>query len=313
MATSDNASCASIIRFGVFEVDLRSGELRRSGVRIRLQEQPFQVLVALLTRPGEVVSREELRDRMWPEGTFVCFDYAVNTAIKKIRVALSDDANVPRYIETVPRRGYRFIGNIDVVSSATVDLAPAVVSSRPQSIFQRAVLPRLFVTGLVGLALIVAAAAYFVRRGASQQPPAGKHARLIVVPFENLSGDSDQNRLCEGLTEELITQLGRVDPQTIGVASRSTVAASQGGNRRSAVEIGRALRADYVLEGSVRRNERMVRVSAHLIRTTDQSHVWANEFDREIDDVLVFQSDIAAAVSQQVRTALLSSSEPRSR
>ena len=271
------------------------------------------MLVALLTRPGEVVSREELRDRMWPEGTFVCFDYAVNTAIKKIRVALSDDANVPRYIETVPRRGYRFIGNIDVVSSTPVDLSPAVVSSRPQNIFQRALLPRLFVTGLVGLALIVAAAAYFVRRGASQQPPAGKHARLIVVPFENLSGDSDQNRLCEGLTEELITQLGRVDPQTIGVASRSTVAASQGGNRRSAVEIGRALRADYVLEGSVRRNERMVRVSAHLIRTTDQSHVWANEFDREIDDVLVFQSDIAAAVSQQVRTALLSSSEPRSR
>lgn len=313
MATSDSASCASIIRFGVFEVDLRSGELRRSGVRIRLQEQPFQVLVALLTRPGEVVTREELRDRIWPEGTFVCFDYAVNTAIKKIRVALSDDANVPRYIETVPRRGYRFIGNIDVVSSATVDLAPAVVSSRPQGIFQRALLPRLFVTGLVGLALIVAAAAYFVRRGASQQPPGGKRARLIVVPFENLSGDSDQNRLCEGLTEELITQLGRVDPQTIGVASRSTVAASQGGNRKSAVEIGKALRADYVLEGSVRRNERMVRVSAHLIRTTDQSHVWANEFDRQIDDVLVFQSDIAAAVSQQVRTALLASSEPRSR
>jgi TolB-like protein/DNA-binding winged helix-turn-helix (wHTH) protein len=313
MATSDNASCASFIRFGVFEVDLRSRELRKNGVRIRLQEQPFQVLVALLTRAGEVVSREDLRNCVWPEGTFVCFDYALNTAIKKIRVALSDDANIPRYVETIPRRGYRFIGNIDTVSPTAVDPPVASVSSPSPSGVRRVPYRRVLSAGLVGLALMASAGAYFARRASPHQVSVGRRTMLVVVPFENLGGDPDQDSLCEGLTEELITQLGRVDPHGIGIAARSTVNAYEGGHRRSVAEMGRDLRADYVLEGSVRRNERMVRVSAHLIRTTDQSHVWANEFDRELDDVLVFQSDIAANISQQVRTTLLSSPVSRSR
>ncbi len=305
-APAGNTACSSVIRFGVFEVDVRNRELRKSGLRIRLQEQPFQVLLALLMRAGEVVSREELRDCLWPRGTFVDFDYALNTAVKKIRAALSDDASLPRYIETIPRRGYRFIGNINPVSELVVNSpSSGVLLYQHGSVPRRLLRRRLLGAALVGLALMAAAGAYFTRRAASHHPFAEKRILLAVVPFENLDGDSSQDPFCEGLTEELVTQLGRIDPQTIGVTARSTVTAYEDGHR-SVAEIGRELRADYVLEGSIRRNENMVRVSARLIRTADQSHVWANEFDRDIDDVLLFQSDIAAAISRQVRTTVLS-------
>jgi TolB-like protein/DNA-binding winged helix-turn-helix (wHTH) protein len=311
MATSDPPPCASIIRFGSFEVDVRSGELRKNGLRIRLQEQPFQVLVALLMRPGEVISREELRDLIWPKGTYVCFDYALNTAIKKIRVALSDDASVPRYIETIPRRGYRFIGNISPVSSVVVEHAGAGVLSSTRHDRSRTSRYRLLTAVAVALALLAAAVLYFGRR-MTQLPAAEKRTMVVVLPFENLDRDANQEALCVGLTEEIITQLGRVDPRGLAVAARSSVLAYEG-RHESAAEIGRALRADYVLEGSVRHAERQVRVSAQLIRTADQSHVWANEFDGELDDSLAFQSEVAATITREVQQTLLPSGAPRSR
>jgi TolB-like protein/DNA-binding winged helix-turn-helix (wHTH) protein len=312
MATSDPGRHTSIIRFGVFEVDLRSGELRKNGLRIRLQEQPFQVLVTLLSRPGEIVSREELRDRIWPEGTFVCFDYALNTAIKKVRVALSDDACVPRYIETIPRRGYRFIGDVRPVADLHVESAPGSVLSSPKTDRETGFRYQWLIAVLVCWALLGGVAAYFARHAASPSPPGVGRVMVVVLPFENLSREPSQDPLCLALTEEVIAQLGRIDPQGIGVASRSTVIAYQE-SHRSVAAIGRALRADYLLEGSVRRNERRIRVSAQLIRSTDHSNVWANEFDGELDDSLAFQSAVAGAISQEVRAALLASAPAHSR
>jgi TolB-like protein/DNA-binding winged helix-turn-helix (wHTH) protein len=312
MLTPDHAPCASVIRFGIFEVDVRSGELRKNGLRIRLQEQPFQVLVTLLTRPGEVVTREELRERIWPQGTFVCFDYALNTAIKKIRAALSDDANIPRYIETIPRRGYRFVGNVSTVSETGVAPVAVDVLSTMQSGSAQASRSRVPVAGLAVLVLLAAGGLYLVQRAGSRRAFPPKRAMVVVLPFENLDASPGQNAFCAGLTEEVITQLGRIDPENIGVAARSTVIAYEG-NHMSAAEIGKKLRAAYVLEGSVRHDQSRVRVSAQLIRTTDQSHVWANEFDGKLNDGLAFQSDVAAAISQQVRRTLSSSATPGSR
>jgi TolB-like protein/DNA-binding winged helix-turn-helix (wHTH) protein len=312
MAISDRSPSAQVIRFGVFEVDVSRGELRKSGLRIRLQEQPFQVLVVLLSQPGEIVSREELRERIWPDGTFVCFDYALNTAIKKIRVALSDDASVPRYVETIPRRGYRFIGDIKPVAEAAVQTAHSGVLSFSKNDAQPRFGYRWLTASLIGLVLLVGMAAYFARRTAPPASLGGRRVTVVVLPFENLSGDPRQNPLCDGLTEEVITQLGRIDPPELGVAARSTVTAYEQGHK-SAAEIGRDLRAEYVVEGSLRRNGRQVRVSARLIRTSDQNHIWATEFDRELDDSLAFQTAVAGAISREAQAALFGSALLRSR
>ena len=312
MATSDRSPSGQVIRFGVFEVEVRSGELRKNGLRIRLQEQPFQVLLALLSRPGEIVSREELRERIWPEGTFVCFDYALNTAIKKIRVALSDDASVPRYVETIPRRGYRFIGDIKPVAEVAVESAQPGVLSLPKSDAQPGDRSAWLIAGLALTVLLAATATYLVRRPVPGGLYGGRRVVVVVLPFESLSGDSSQNPLCDGLTEEVIARLGRIAPREIGVAARSTLTAYEE-SHKSAAEIARDLKAEFVLEGSVRRNERNLRVSAQLIRTSDQSHVWANEFDGEVDDSLAFQSAVAATISREARAALLASGPSHSR
>ncbi|HEY1271354.1 MAG TPA: winged helix-turn-helix domain-containing protein [Terriglobales bacterium] len=302
-----SATTRSVIRFGVFEVDVRAGELRKSGLRLRLQEQPFQVLVALLERAGELVTREELRDRVWPKGTFVAFDYALNTAVKKIRAALSDDANLPRYIETIPRRGYRFIGTPDTIDATNDVSAPVIEAVNPA----HRGLPFYWLVSMAGVLLVGSALIYVGRKFAQNDPPPGRRILLVVLPFENL-GASDPAHVCEGLNEELITQAGRLDPSVLGVAAKSSVAAYTN-SHKSVADIGRQLQADFVLEGSIRRDGRRFRVSAQLIRTSDQTHVWANEFDGEPNDMLAFQSEVASAISQQMKITLLAANAPGSR
>ena len=195
-----------------FEVDLRARELRKGGIRIRLQDQPFEILALMLERPGEVVTRDELRQRLWPAGTFVDFEHSLNAAIKRLRAALGDDADNPRFVETLHRRGYRFIA--------------AVEAERGQP----------------------ARNLHVVRPPAGTTPNDTVNVRLVVLPFANLSGDPMQEYFSDGLTEEMITQIGRLCPGRLGVIARTSSMLFKR-STKSASEIGRELGVDYLLGG----------------------------------------------------------------
>lgn len=249
-----DAETAAPIRFGGFELDLRSRELRRGASRVRLQDQPFEILQMMLERPGLVVTRDELRDRLWPAGTFVDFEHSLNAAVKRLRAALGDDADNPRFVETLPRRGYRFIGDLGD--------APAVASA-----------------------------------GGTQR------VRLAVLPFTDLSGD-DGEYFSDGLTEEMISQLGCLCRSRIGVISLYS-SMSFKGTTASAREIGRALRADYLLGGSIRREGDRVRVSARLVETASETNLWVETYERALTDCLSVQTEVAERIARSLAVELV--------
>jgi len=255
-------------RFGIFDVDLRTGQLYKRGVRVRLQDQPLKVLAALLEQPGEVVSREALSRRLWPQGTFVDFEHSLNAAIRRLRVALGDEAEIPRFVETVHKRGYRFIGSAQRTS------LPHLVRATPRP----------------GLPATIA----HIGR---------PRVRLAVFPFEPGDGFTD------GLTEEAVTQLAQCCPRTIGVIARTSVAHAQRGGA-SAADIGRALAADYRVEGHVRRDGNRIRITAQLIESDDETHVWATTFDRVVTDALTLQMEIAGEIAKGVTATLTTSVKP---
>ncbi len=281
------------IRFGVFEVDLRAGELRRKGIKLRLQEQPFQVLAQLLARPGEVVSREELKQALWPEDTFVDFDHSLNTTINKLREALGDGADNPRFVETLPRRGYRFIAPVEILDGGPRAAARLWAGLRPT-------------LAVAGVALLLVAASYWAWQE-FQKSAAGPPGRvmLAVLPFENLSGDPQQEYFSDGLTEEMITELGRLQPKRLGVIARTSVMQYKG-TRKPAQQIGRELGADYLLEGSVRREGERVRISAQLVQVSDQTHLWAQSYDRPLSGILALQTEAARAIATEIRVKVTS-------
>jgi TolB-like protein len=240
------------IEFGVFQVDFRAGELRKRGVRIKLQEKPLQVLAMLLSQPGRVVTREELRRCIWPGESFGDFEHSINIAITKLRQALGDTAINPRFIETLPRHGYRFI----------------------------------------------------VPTGNSINKSSKK--MLAVLPFSNLSQDKEQDYFSDGLTEEMITELGRLNPEHLGVIARTT-AMHVRDSGKSVEEIGRELRVQYILEGSVRRTANRVRITAQLIQVRDQVSLWAATYDRQLADILDIQQDVAQHIAQSLAMELLPS------
>lgn len=294
----------AIFRFGAFEVDSRTGELRKNGMRIRCQEQPIQVLVALLERPGELLTREELRQRVWPGDTFVDFDHALNTAVKKIRAALNDEADSPRYLETVPRRGYRFIAPVQAELNAS--RAPEEHSTeklglreahRPL-INRRVILLAALLMGAVG------GGYYWSNRHArASDNNAPGRTMLAVLPFENMTNDPSQEYFSDGMTEETISQLGRLNSQNLGVIAR-TSAMKYKHSGKGAREIGRELNSDYLLEGSIRREGSRVRVVAQLIRVADQSPRWSHQFDYEFGEPLYIETDAATEIANMVHTAL---------
>jgi TolB-like protein/Tfp pilus assembly protein PilF len=245
-----------VVRFGAFEANFRSGELRKSGIRLKLPGQPLQVLEVLLEQPGAVISRDELRRRLWPADTFVDFDNALNTAVNKLREALSDTAANPRFIETLPRRGYRFLFPVDV-------------------------------PGLSAL------------RSSRDAKP-----MLAVLPFENMGGDPAQEYFADGLTEEMISQLGRLHAARLGVIAR-TSAMQYKGTHKSIHEIARELDVEFVLEGTVRRAGERVRITAQLIRASDQVHLWAESYDRTLGDILAIQTEVANRIGESLAMELL--------
>lgn len=290
----------AVIQFGSFEVDPRAGELRRHGTRIRLQQQPFRILVLLLEHPGEVVTREELRRAIWPTTEFGSFDESLDAAVYKLRAALGDSAEHPRLVETLPRRGYRFIGSLET----PVPSAPNSTGQTPP------VLKRKSLVWAGGFAIL---AALFLVGALGRLPPRllGRTARprirsVVVLPLRNLSGDSAQEYFAEGMTEALTTRLG----QTAGLRVISfTSAMHYRGTREKVPEIGRELDVDAVIEGAVLQSQSRVRVTAQLIEASTDRHLWAESYERDLRDVLGLQDAVAVAITSEVRNRL-SSSQP---
>jgi TolB-like protein/DNA-binding winged helix-turn-helix (wHTH) protein/Flp pilus assembly protein TadD len=276
-----------VLRFSDFEVDLRAGELRRrDGTKIKLQQQPFRVLVLLLQRAGDVVTREELRQAIWPAGTFVEFNLGLDTAIYRLRTALGDSAETPQFLETLPRRGYRFIAPVD-----------RVVPAPPQ----RPRIARQLLYAFGALAVLTLGYGLLARRAATPRI----HS-IAVLPLENLSGDSAQEYFAEGMTEALVTRLGKTGG--LRVISH-TSARHYKGTRETLPEIARRLHVDAVIEGAVLRVGNRVRVTAQLIEASTDRHLWAETYESDLRDVLGLQDAIARAITNEVQIRL-SSSQP---
>ena len=303
-----------IARFGVFEVDLDHRRLSKSGYRIRLQDQPFQVLILLLERPGQVITRDELKERLWAVDTFVAFDDGLNTAIKKLRAALSDTADNPRFVETIPRIGYRFIAEVslaNVSSTAIVDTAqisatptlPAVgLASQPPNSDLR---PRRLDFWLwAGAAVVTLVLAGFLLRAHTRrsQTAAGLPVKAIaVLPLQNTSADPAQDYLADGMTDEIITDLAKLaGPKVISRTSAMRYKAT----RKSVPEIARELQVGAIVEGSVERSADRMRVRVQLIDAATDQHLWAESYDRQLSDVLQLEADLAKDIARQIQVHL---------
>jgi TolB-like protein/DNA-binding winged helix-turn-helix (wHTH) protein/Tfp pilus assembly protein PilF len=294
------ASSSRRVRTGLFEVDLRSGDLYKAGRKVRLQEQPFRVLTMLLARPGEVVTREQLQSRLWPADTYVGFDEGLNTAIRKLRVAFDDSADNPRFIETLPRRGYRFLAPVHDAVEPARTISPSVAAGEPRSGPARR--KRWMVAAAALLVLVVASVTY-LRRPNSSTVTAPKRVMLAVLPFQNMSNDPQQDYFSDGLTEETITDLGQLSPEHLGVIARTSAMAYKHTNKTIS-QIGRELGVDYILEGSIRREGGEARVSAQLIRVSDQTHLWAQNYQRQLHDLLQIENELGTAIARQVQINL---------
>jgi TolB-like protein/DNA-binding winged helix-turn-helix (wHTH) protein len=285
------------LKFDDLELDLGSYQLRRNGSVIKLERIPMELLILLASRNGQLVSREEIIEKLWGKDVFVDSEHGVNTAIRKIRNALHDDPEEPRFIETVVGKGYRFVAPL--VAAPEQKVLPAISAGHRSHL-------RLFM--LIGVCALAALSvgAYLGLRDVWRGGPAhGGRTMLAVLPFENLTGDPDQEYFSDGLTEEMITQLGRLDPRQLGVIAR-TSAMSYKHSSKAVDQIGRELGVNYILEGSARREGGKARIAAQLIQVGDQSHVWAAEYDREMQSVLQLQSEVADAIGNEVRLKLTS-------
>ena len=296
-----------LIHFADFEVDLRSGELRKQGVKIRLQEQPFRVLAALLESAGEVVTREELRRRLWPADTFVDFDHRLAAAINKVREALRDSAEHPKFVETVGRRGYRFIFPIEPQArppGAIEDLRPQAELAVPLPTgagWERA-WPRMAFAGAALAVLLVLG--FFILYRWRQTPAAAARPQIssiAVLPLENLSNDPGEEYFVEGMTDEIITDLAQLPG--LRVISH-TSAAQYKGTHKSLPQIARELNVDGVVEGTVLREGDRVRIRAQLIYAPADQHLWAQAYERDAKDVLTLQATVARDIAGEIRLKL---------
>jgi TolB-like protein len=262
------SSRSPLLRFGAFEFDIKNGDLRKEGSLVRLKPQPLKLLTLLVSQAGEVVGRNDIQERLWGPGTFIDFEQGVNHCVRQIRMALGDDAINPRYVQTLPRRGYRFL--------------PAPQMSETEE-----------------------------RRIHSSLKNVERPV-LAVLPFENLSGECHEDHLGDGLTDELITQLGQTYPDALGVISRFSISRYRNG-AKPAVEVGRELGADYIVEGSVRRSVDRVRICAQLVDAEHQTHLWAEPYERTLSDVLSLQCEVAQAIAHEILLVLRLKAQPAER
>ena len=282
-------SIASILRFGAFELDLQQNELRRAGVLLKLSPQQFQVLRLLAENSGQVVAREEIQREVWGADTFVDFDRNLNVCVAQIRSTLNDDSDAPRFIQTVPKRGYKFIAPVERIATALPDDPTVRPSAR-----------RNWPWIAVAAAILGILAAYAARR--LPVPPA--RTMLAALPFENLTGDPKEDMFTDGLTEELIGQLGSLNPEKLGVIGRTSVMRYKT-TPHAIDQVGRDLHVDYVLEGTVRRSDGRIRIAARLIKTGDQAQVWTDTSERAESEMFRIEEESAARIASAVSGKLL--------
>jgi len=290
-----------VLRFDNFELDVRAGELRKRGVRLRLQGQPLQVLAALLSRAGDVVTHEELRAQIWTADTFVDFDHSLHNAIARLREVLGDSAETPRYIETLPRRGYRFIAPVEREEAQAPPSSAESVRPPEVSVAQGRSTPRTWLISTILALLVIAFAARLVRTGTHPTIAAPRPNSIAVLPLDNLSGDPSEEFFADGMTDQLITDLAKIE--SLRVISRTSVMQYKG-TKKPLPEIARELNVDAIVEGSVIRSGERVRVTAQLLQASTDQHLWAETYDRDRGDVLRLQAEVADAIAQQVRAQL---------
>jgi TolB-like protein/DNA-binding winged helix-turn-helix (wHTH) protein/tetratricopeptide (TPR) repeat protein len=285
---------ARVYHFGPFSLDARTGELLHSGRRTPLRDQALQLLVALLEHPGELLTREELTERLWPAGTFVDFDRGLNKVVNHLRDALGDSAEDPRFIETLPRRGYRFIAPVTIAADP-VEAAPTEPTRSARRVPPRAILA-------VGIVMVIAAAAGIARNWVSPRwSAAPRISALAVLPLENLSGDPEQQYFADGLTDSLITDLAKVGG--IRITSRTSVMQYRK-TKKTIKEIGRELNVDAIVEGTVTHDGGRVRVTAQLIQVSTDMHLWADAYEREVSEILDLQRALSTDIARRINVFL---------
>jgi TolB-like protein/DNA-binding winged helix-turn-helix (wHTH) protein/Tfp pilus assembly protein PilF len=308
---------ADVVKFGDgFELDRNSYELRRAGRALKLERIPLDILFLLVDRGGQLVTREDIIAKIWGKDVFLDTDSSINGAIRKIRQALKDDSENPAFVQTVTGKGYRFIASVIELEAPAIEgrvkqlepskpiaqeaTAPPTTSQRRQ----RSSKSWPWVVSLAALLLMVLVASiYEFHLRARSQPPSEHRVMMAVLPFVNLSNDPEQEYFSDGLTEETITDLGELNPERLGVIARTSAAAYKHTNKTIA-QIGSELGVDYILEGSVRREGGVARVSAQLIRVKDQVHLWAHNYERETGALLALQNELGRAIAQQVQVKL---------
>jgi TolB-like protein/DNA-binding winged helix-turn-helix (wHTH) protein/Flp pilus assembly protein TadD len=301
-----------VMRFGTFELDAANGELRQDGVSLKIHPQPLRVLVLLAQHAGNVVTREEIQHCLWGDNTFVDFERGINFCVNQIRAALGDDAEKPHYVETLPRRGYRFIAPVSTNTIPAVEhvreqpadqnlrltaapARPAGTLSQPPAVGGKR---RSYFLAALGLSVIVAAAVGWRLHVQQRATPIRS---LAVLPIENLSGDPAQDYVADGMTEALITELGKIS--ALRVISRQSVMHYKGTNK-SVPEIASELKVDAIIEGSVQRAGDSARVSVQLIQAAPERHLWADSYDRQARDVLTLHTEVARTVAKEIKIAL---------
>lgn len=300
----DAVHTVRVYRFGPFTLDARTGELTNSGQRIPLREQPLQLLLALIEQPGELVTREQLTSRLWSGHTFVDFDRGLNKAVKHLREALGDSADRPQFVETLPRKGYRFIAPVthgaDPLEHPASEHAPAVKRRRARL----AALAALIAAVAVAIAIDVGNSRTWIARwGAAPQISA-----IAVMPLENLSRDPEQEYFADGMTDELITDLAKMGG--LRVTSRTSMMRYKG-TKKSVKEIGRELNVDAVVEGTVTRSGTRVRITAQLIQVSTDMHLWAETYERDLSEVLDLQRTVATDIARRVHVVVRPLDRPR--
>ena len=306
------------IRFGAFELDLRTGELRKAGIRVSLPEQPFQVLKALIERPGDLVTREELRQRLWPAETFVDFEHGLNAAVRRLRDALGDSADVPRFVETLPRRGYRFIAPVTGPGPAQADAAaPTNPEISARSVEPEAVPPtprrRAFAVraiGLVSSLTLVAVSTLWMsgllRWPLSTSPLDASEGPFVlaVPPFENLNRHSDQDYLGVGMSDELSVRLGRLEPARLSVVARDSAVRLRLKDSGERAKLEAKLGVSHELTGTIQTSGNAIRIIARLIDSRSERQLWAETYDAETRTPLKFQSEVADAITRAIASRL---------
>jgi TolB-like protein/DNA-binding winged helix-turn-helix (wHTH) protein/Tfp pilus assembly protein PilF len=303
----------TLLRFGVFELDPAAPELRRRGRRVHLQEMPLRALEMLLECPNELVARETFFAHLWPDDDSGILDDNLNTAMRKLRLALNDSAHHPRYIETVPKRGYRFVAPVATDDEAPPPVTPAPADPVPaQAARRRFWSRRMIVSVAVSLLVVAIAVAAFLlglstRSGETEAAVSGpRFETLAVLPFVNASGDPSDEYFSDGLSEELMGRLARA--QDLRVVSRTSAFALEN-EGLGAREIGRILGADALVEGSVRRDGERLRISVHLVDASNGYQLWSQSYDRRIGDVFAVQEDIALSIANTLTGRLLAPAE----